>query len=603
MRVANFRSRKGAMTKESDALQDEDAKIRLRSDRISRTLVSSVLSIENLYLVLGAFMQSAINEFGWWAGQAWLKKGESLTPTGWVFATSAPTSILGISHLPSRDITSIALESKESNDHVTAPAVLVGIEDLTWHPLQKELQSVGVRHTLVVDVSSSTGLGLRILFVLPSANSFSSTSQISLDIACALLPELYRRAISSQALLFQSTHDELTHLRNRRGLEDAYVETNNWNSAGVDRTVFYLDLDRFKDINDAFGHTIGDEVLCELARRITSASRPVDIQARLGGDEFVIIAEGLDDFASIERTADRFLDAIQKDFTASDGSIHPLRTSLGVSRWQAGTQLIEAIARADAQMYRAKASGGHRAKIEEIYVGISDDSDPGDPFLFNKSSLDISRIRRINGDALEGFMATFALPNSYAPEMMQDLARQIRVAILDAVRGEIFELDLLLKVLQPRRSDKTNIELLLASLSETYHGQQLHYVLDLQGVTTDSANIARDLVASRHVKIALANYGLGNGEIAFTKEFIPSYLIFNPELFSRPSQSNEIALEAVTAIATALKIPIIIPNRKLAEFVPNGHELPDYLGQAMYAEELLSQTSVNNEVTQVKGLS
>ena len=62
-------------------------------------------------------------------------------------------------------------------------------------------------------------------------------------------------------------------------------------------------------------------------------------------------------------------------------------------------------------------------------------------------------------------------------------------------------------------------------------------------------------------------------------------------------------LEAVTAIAAALKIPIIIPNRKLAEFVPNGHELPDYLGQAMYAEELLSQTSVNNEVTQVKGLS
>ncbi len=140
MRVANFRSRKGAMTKESDALQDEDAKIRLRSDRISRTLVSSVLSIENLYLVLGAFMQSAINEFGWWAGQAWLKKGESLTPTGWVFATSAPTSILGISHLPSRDITSIAMNSKDSNEYMTAPAVLVGIEDLTWHPLQKELQ-------------------------------------------------------------------------------------------------------------------------------------------------------------------------------------------------------------------------------------------------------------------------------------------------------------------------------------------------------------------------------------------------------------------------------------------------------------------------------
>lgn len=589
------------MTKETNALHEGDAKIRLRSDRITRTLVSSVISIENLYLVLGSFMQSAINEFGWWAGQAWLKKGESLTPTGWVFATSAPTSILGISHFPSEDIATKTTQSENSGDYVTTPAELVEIEALTWHPLQDELQRVGARHTVVVDVSTATGLGLRILFILPSANSFSPTSQVSLDIACELLPELYRRAITSQQLLFQSTHDELTRLRNRRGLEDAYAETSTWNSAGVDRTVFFLDLDRFKDINDTFGHAIGDEVLCELARRITSASRPVDIQARLGGDEFVIIAEGLDDFASIERTADRFLDTIQKDFTTLDGSIHPLRTSLGVSRWQAGTLLADAVARADAQMYRAKASGGHRAKIEEIYVGISDKSESVDPFLYNNSSLDISKIRRINGDALEGFMATFALPNSYSPEMMQDLAKQIRLAILDAEQGELFDHDLLLNVRQPRRSDKTNIELLLQSLSEMYRGSQLHYVLDLQGVTTDSANIARDLVASRHVKIALENYGLGNGEIAFTKEFMPSFFIFNSDLFTKPSRSNDIALQAVTAVAAALKIPIIIPNG--AESVRKGEKLPDHLGQAMYAEELLTPTSVNNEVTQVKGLS
>jgi diguanylate cyclase (GGDEF)-like protein len=589
------------MTKETNALHEGDAKIRLRSDRITRTLVSSVISIENLYLVLGSFMQSAINEFGWWAGQAWLKKGESLTPTGWVFATSAPTSILGISHFPSEDIATKTTQSENSGDYVTTPAELVEIEALTWHPLQDELQRVGARHTVIVDVSTATGLGLRILFILPSANSFSPTSQVSLDIACALLPELYRRAITSQQLLFQSTHDELTRLLNRRGLEDAYAETSTWNSAGVDRTVFFLDLDRFKDINDTFGHAIGDEVLCELARRITSASRPVDIQARLGGDEFVIIAEGLDDFAAIERTSDRFLDTIQKDFTTSDGSIHPLRTSLGVSRWQAGTLLADAVARADAQMYRAKASGGRRAKIEEIYVGISDKSESVDPFLYNNSSLGISKIRRINGDALEGFMATFALPNSYSPEMMQDLAKQIRLAILDAEQGELFDRDLLLNVRQPRRSDKTNIELLLESLSETYRGSQLIYVLDLQGVTTDSANIARDLVASRHVKIALENYGLGNGEIAFTKEFMPSFFIFNSDLFTKPSQSNDIALQAVTAVAAALKIPIIIPNG--AESVRKGEKLPDHLGQAMYAEELLTPTSVNNEVTQVKGLS
>ncbi len=595
------------MTKRHLTPAEENAKIRLRSDRIARTLVSSVLTLENLYLVLGSFMQSAINELGWWAGQTWLKKDDVLTPTGWVFATSAPSSILGISRFHSTDISGIASALQGSDEYAVMPAMACEIAALTWHPQQEELQAVGVRHTVIVDVFTSEGLGLRILFILPNQNSLTNATRASLEAACALLPELYRRAISSQQLLFQSSHDSLTGLRNRRGLEDAFSDRNTWNRNGVDRTVFYLDLDRFKDINDTFGHNVGDEVLCELARRVVSASRPVDVQARLGGDEFLIIAESLDDSDSIERTADRYLDAIQKDFMTSDGSNHSLRISLGVARWQANSELSEAISRADAQMYRAKASGGHRAKIEELYLRGSEPTVALDPFQFNNSSLSIGRVCRNIDGGTAGYIATFPLPNSYSPEMMRDLAKKIRLTILDDSQsnklGSSFEHDLLLHVERPRRSDKTNIELLLAALSETYQASNLHYLLDLEGITTDSANIARDLIGSSTVRIALANFGLGNAEIALTKEFSPSFFVLNADIIDKPSGANDVVLKAVGAISKSLKIPLLIPRGKSPQAIIDSALEEINLGESLYIEYLPSKAIVDENRTPAKGLS
>jgi len=584
----------------------EETKVRLRSDRIARTLVSSVMSIENLYVVLGSFMQSAINELGWWAGQAWLKKEDSLTPTGWVFATSAPSSILGISRLPTTDTSgfgSRALGTLGTEEFSIVPAILVPIAELTWHPYQQELKSVGVRHCAIVDVMTAQGLGLRILFILPNQNAFNVSTQTSLEGACVLLPELYGRAIASQLLVFQSSHDALTGLLNRRGLEAAYAKSDAWNSQDVDRTIFFLDLDRFKDINDTYGHPVGDEVLCELARRITRASRPVDSQARLGGDEFLIVVENLDDWDSVERTADRYLDAIQKDFTTSQGSTHQLRISLGVAGWPANTEISEAIARADAQMYRAKASGGHRAKIEELYLRNSESYDRQDSFQFNNSFLSVSKVRRNINDDTIGFIATFTLPNAYSPEMMQDLARQIRLAILSDISEATLKHDLLLHVERPRRSDKTNIELLLTALSQTYSDANLHFVLDLEGISVDSANIARDLVGSSHVKVALANFGLGIAEIALTKEFVPTYFIANSALVTSASPTSEIALKAIIAISQGVKIPLIFPGGKSPQTLLDMYRVESNLGQSLYVEPLTGAGATVHNQPNMEGLS
>jgi diguanylate cyclase (GGDEF)-like protein/PAS domain S-box-containing protein len=161
---------------------------------------------------------------------------------------------------------------------------------------------------------------------------------------------------TADELSMQATHDPLTGLPNRTLLEDRLAQAvarSRRNPAAV--TVFFLDLDRFKEVNDLHGHHVGDQLLQEVARRINQVVRAEDTAARLGGDEFVVIAEGLGREGA-SSVAERILDAIGAPIDI-DGVELILSTSIGVALSERGerspAQLIEA---ADAAMYDAKRS-------------------------------------------------------------------------------------------------------------------------------------------------------------------------------------------------------------------------------------------------------
>ncbi|WP_051039856.1 EAL domain-containing protein [Synechococcus sp. PCC 7336] len=121
--------------------------------------------------------------------------------------------------------------------------------------------------------------------------------------------------------------------------------------------VLFLDCDRFKVINDSLGHTIGDRLLCEIARQLEYTLRPIDTVARLGGDEFVLLLEGINTPAEATQVAERIFSKLRKPFAIEGREIFTA-VSIGIVSHTSGYSRPEEILRdADLAMYRAKAGG------------------------------------------------------------------------------------------------------------------------------------------------------------------------------------------------------------------------------------------------------
>jgi len=162
-------------------------------------------------------------------------------------------------------------------------------------------------------------------------------------------------------LQHQATHDALTDLPNRALLIDRLTQA----LAERERTccaVMFVDLDRFKDINDSAGHSVGDEVLIAVARRLVDATRPADTVCRLGGDEFVVLCErmtgGLPEAQTLAHSVQKSL----RDPIEARPQTFSITASIGVSFAIAGDDPEKLLSQADSAMYTAKRRG--RARVE-----------------------------------------------------------------------------------------------------------------------------------------------------------------------------------------------------------------------------------------------
>jgi diguanylate cyclase (GGDEF)-like protein len=154
-------------------------------------------------------------------------------------------------------------------------------------------------------------------------------------------------------------HDALTGLANRLMLYDRLEHA----IAVSQRTgrriaLIFMDLERFKDINDTRGHAVGDKVLKAVSNRLKKMVREVDTVARLGGDEFVILFDSIDDPRQIAPIAQKIIDGFRLPLEI-DGQEYRLGVSIGISVYpQDGDNATELLDKADLAMYRAKKAGG-----------------------------------------------------------------------------------------------------------------------------------------------------------------------------------------------------------------------------------------------------
>jgi diguanylate cyclase (GGDEF)-like protein len=154
-------------------------------------------------------------------------------------------------------------------------------------------------------------------------------------------------------------HDALTNLPNRALLAEnlKFVIERARQHEDYQFAVLFLDLDRFKNVNDSLGHSIGDQLLITMARRLESCIREVDMVARLGGDEFAILLDGIPNQAEATNMAQRIQEKLQTPFNLSGHEVFT-STSIGIAVSSTGYDHPENMLRdADTAMYRAKAQG------------------------------------------------------------------------------------------------------------------------------------------------------------------------------------------------------------------------------------------------------
>ncbi|BCB82073.1 hypothetical protein Pflav_084830 [Phytohabitans flavus] len=218
-----------------------------------------------------------------------------------------------------------------------------------------------------------------LLLLSPVMLAAAQTSAALIPLALVPLYAVYRMARLSAEQEELSRLDPLTGLANRKGLLGdvadqlpAHAQRHAKGAADRHLALLVLDLDRFKHVNDALGHAVGDRLLVEVGGRLTGAVRPGDVVARLGGDEFAILAPRLTSVDDARDLALRVVAALAEP-VALDGLPLDVSGSMGIAVYPAhGEDFATLLRHADVAMYDAK----HRGDTITVYAPESDHNSP-----------------------------------------------------------------------------------------------------------------------------------------------------------------------------------------------------------------------------------
>jgi diguanylate cyclase (GGDEF)-like protein/PAS domain S-box-containing protein len=285
-----------------------------------------------------------------------------MTPAGYVLA-SADGIILDVNP-------ALCSLSGHPRDALAGAGLGLLFDVFPWDSLEHAQGAYATVQGVEAVLRHADGQLLHVLF----NGSVQSDADGGLATVTGLMTDITGRKQAESRLHILATHDTLTGLPNRSLLHERLQRMLDACAAGASVAVMFLDLDRFKEVNDSFGHELGDVLLCEVASRLRKVLRPQDVLARLGGDEFVIVAgcSGARDARAAAATiAAKLLEVLTVPVRVGPQDVF-IGASIGISMFPEDASTRELLFQtADTAMYRAKAAGRNRYRFFEAEMTVA----------------------------------------------------------------------------------------------------------------------------------------------------------------------------------------------------------------------------------------
>ncbi len=252
-------------------------------------------------------------------------------------------------------VQALALEVMRSGQ----PLVFAPDHATAWPQALRERPDPHAPPWLAVPLQSTSGIiGALMIKGTCESPAYTAQDQSVLQFVCGQVAAAIERKQLHERLQSMARYDQLTGLANRMLLQERLQEAIEFAQRHGDQlAVLYLDLDKFKQVNDTLGHAAGDALLQEVARRLKACVRNSDTVARIGGDEFVVLLERVQADTDAARVTQLIHSALQVPMQL-EGWPWSIGASIGIARYpQDATDLAQLFRHADQAMYRAKRQG------------------------------------------------------------------------------------------------------------------------------------------------------------------------------------------------------------------------------------------------------
>jgi diguanylate cyclase (GGDEF)-like protein len=495
----------------------------------------------------------SLNNFGWWAAQAWWHSEFALTPSEWSTAGHTPQSmqILTGSRSGSGPV-------EKATERFPQPTLLQ-IDQVTWHPNIGQIKKLGARYAVVLDLYGNVDAAIRLLFLVPNKNALTLEAKRFLGLSTMLLPKVIVREKAREELQYRATHDALTGLVNRRGL--ASMVASQGAGKKCNRAILFMDLDKFKAINDNYGHNLGDELLIYIASVLGKTVRPTDTVARMGGDEFVIVTAETSTYEDLKAITERLSNNLAKPHTLSNGLVWSADMSIGAALWEPSAMYEDVLRAADGLMYQAKKNGGGfmLEPLNTSHISISDvDTSLKDETvvfnaIFNPKSKEIHAvIAQIQND--------FRTPE--AKQTANLLAQEFKKLDFDTKRI----------VLRLPRTYWFATEVIVEAIVTLRHllpGVEVGILVGEDGLSNELRDSAMFVRAATKSAVYLCRFGVGLGELEWVQKLNPTAIVLDFALVKTLEGTNPAmrTLNATMAIAKSLNLISIGPMHSTAETI------------------------------------